>query len=60
MHPDQLKTLKRMAINVVSLLPEDRREAIFVLDYAARLVNDFIEATDCQEHPRGRLYSIKP
>lgn len=40
--PATRQGLKRIAIQVVSLLPEDEREALRVLDYAQRLVVDYL------------------
>lgn len=42
LHPDQRVQLKRMAIDVVALLPQDEREALIVLTYARELVIDWL------------------
>lgn len=42
LHPEERQKLKRMAVNVVSLLPEDESYALLVLDYARELITDFL------------------
>lgn len=42
LHPDERQCLKRMAVHVVTLLPESEREALLVLAYARELVVDFL------------------
>lgn len=42
------KALKRLAMQLAVQLPEDRREALIVLQYCERLVVDFIEDADAE------------
>jgi hypothetical protein len=51
-HPDQVAQLKRIAIHVVALLPDDQREALAVLAYSAELINDFLGEETISSAPK--------
>ena len=49
---DRALALKHVAIQVSTLLPHDRGEALSVLDYARELVENFLN--DAEPAPSGR------
>lgn len=42
LHPEERQRLKRVAVHVVTLLPEDENDALVVLEFARELVTDYI------------------
>jgi hypothetical protein len=50
-HPDRA-SLKRVAIQVVSLLPTEETDALAVLDFAKDLVTKFLGAEPVPERPK--------
>lgn len=55
LHPETVQVLKRVAVNVVTLLPENEEEALIVLELARRLIEEFLG-----EGERAPLHNVLP